>query len=226
MNGKRVTALVLSAMVLLALGACGPANTQPAQKPGVVYVDPNAAKTATAAPAPAASPTDAPIVPEQAPASEQAPAPAASPVPEEGEAPKAPLDLYFEYRGVRIEPMMEAAPVLAALGAPLQAFEADSCAYIGKDLFYAYPGVQLTVNEVEGVARITVIMVTDDTVTIPQGLRIYDEEEKLVDLLGDTDEDDVYTYQSGQILLVIQVKDAGDGTRRIANMEYRVAEDM
>ena len=226
MNGKRLTALILSAMVLLALGACGSTETQPAQKPGVVYVDPNATKTFTAAPAPAASPTDAPIVPEQAPASEQAPVSVASPVPEVGEAPKAPLDLYFEYRGVRIEPMMEAAPVLAALGAPLQAFEADSCAYIGKDMFYAYPGVQLTVNDVEGVARITVIMVTDDTVTIPQGLRIFDEEEKLLDLLGGTDENGVYTYRSGQTMLVVQVKDAGDDGRRVSFMEYQVAVDQ
>ena len=224
MNGKRLTALILSAMVLLALGACGSTETQPAQKPGVVYVDPNAAKAPTAAPA--ASPTDAPVVPEQAPEQEPAPAPAESPAPEEGEAPQAPLDLYFEYRGVRIEPMMEAAPVLAALGEPLQVFEADSCAYIGKDLFYAYPGVQLTVNEVEGVARITVIMVTDDTVTIPQGLRIFDEEEKLLDLLGGTDENGVYTYRSGQTMLVVQVKDAGDDGRRISFMEYQVAVDQ
>ena len=122
--------------------------------------------------------------------------------------------------------MMEAAPVLAALGEPLQVFEADSCAYIGKDLFYAYPGVQLTVNEVEGVARITVIMVTDDTVTIPQGLRIFDEEEKLLDLLGGTDENGVYTYRSGQTMLVVQVKDAGDDGRRISFMEYQVAVDQ
>ena len=226
MNGKRLTALILSAMVLLALGACGSTETQPAQKPGVVYVDPNAAKTATAAPAPAASPTDAPVVPEQAPEQEPAPAPAESPAPEEGEALQAPLDLYFEYRGVRIEPMMEAAPVLAALGEPLQAFEADSCAYIGKDLFYYYPGFELTVTEVEGVNRITAITVADDTVTLPQGLRIYDDEEKLLSILGGTDEDGIYSYRSGNTLLLIQVKSNGDDGRRIASMEYHVADDQ
>ena len=31
MNGKRLTALILSAMVLLALGACGSTETQPTQ---------------------------------------------------------------------------------------------------------------------------------------------------------------------------------------------------
>ena len=136
------------------------------------------------------------------------------------------MDLYFECRGVRIVPMMEAAPVVAALGEPIRRFEADSCAYVGKDVFYAYPGVQLTVNEVEGVERITVIMVTDDTVTIPQGLRIYDEEEKLLSILGGTDDADVYTYTDGQTVLLIQVKEAADGVRRIAYIEYQVAADQ
>ena len=223
MNGTRRTALALSVMVLLALAACGPTETSPAQKPGVVYVDPNAAKAPTAAPA--ASPTDAPVVPEQALEQEPAPAPAESPAPEEGEVPQVPMDLYFEYRGVRIEPMMEAAPVLAALGEPLQAFEADSCAYIGKDLFYWYPGFELTVNEVEGVNRITAVTVADDTVTIPQGLRIYDDEEKLLDILGGEEMNGLYTYQNGQTMLLIQVKEA-EGSRRIASIEYRVAADQ
>ena len=135
-------------------------------------------------------------------------------------------ELYYECRGVRIEPLMEAAPVLSALGEPLRRFEADSCAYVGKDVFYAYPGVQLTVNEVEGVERITAIMVTDDTVAIPQGLRIFDEEEKLLSILGGVDENGVYTYRHGRTELIVQVKDAGDGARRIAYMEYQAAADQ
>ena len=136
------------------------------------------------------------------------------------------LDLYFEGKGVRLEPWMEAAPALAALGTPIGSFEADSCAYIGKDLFYYYPGFELTVNEVDGVNRITAITVADDTVTIPQGLRIYDEEEKLLDVLGGVEENGVYTYRSGRTELLIQVKDVGDDARRIASMEYRAADDQ
>ena len=113
----------------------------------------------------------------------------------------------------------------AALGTPIGSFEADSCAYIGKDLFYYYPGFELTVNEVEGVDRITAITVADDTVTTPQGLRIYDDEEKLLDVLGGTEENGVYTYESGKTILLIQVKAAEDGVRRIATMEYRAAEE-
>ena len=92
-------------------------------------------------------------------------------------------------------------------------------------MFYYYPGFELTVNEVEGQNTITAIAVVDDTVTIPQGLRIYDEEEKLLSILGEAEENGVYTYESGKTILLIQVKAAEDGVRRIATMEYRAAEE-
>ncbi len=207
---KRVFWL-LFAWLLAALAGCG-GQAKSVPKEGVVYMDPNAAPTAAVV---AAS------EPAQGPAS---PAPSVDQVQEavDGTA-EAPSDLYFEYRGVRIEPMMEAAPVLLALGDPLRSFEADSCAYVGKDVFYAYPGVELTVNQVEGAERITSIHLTDDTVTIPQGLRIYDEEEKLLSILGGKDDDGIYTYESGQTLLLIQMNTAESGIRRIWSMEYRAA---
>ena len=120
---------------------------------------------------------------------------------------------------------MAADEVLLALGQPIGVFEADSCAYIGKDVFYYYPGFELTVNEVDGQNVITAIAVVDDTVVTPQGLRIYDEEEKLLSILGGTEENGVYTYESGKTILLIQVRAAGDEVRRIATMEYRAAEE-
>lgn len=219
MKKRMLWALVL-ALLLLAAGCGGQqsAASQPTAREGVVFVDPNqvtaAPAAATAAPLAVeatAAPVQASPEPEEAPAAE----PEGEPAPE----------LYFESNGVRMEPWMEAEPVLAALGEPIGCFEADSCAYIGKDLFYWYPGFELTVNEVEGVNRITAITVADDTVTIPQGLRIYDEEEKLLDILGGEAANGLYTYGHGQILLLIQVKEA-EGDRRIASMEYRVAADQ
>ena len=202
MNTVKRALILLTALILL--GGC--AKTAP--KEGVVYVDPNGAPAVASAPATAE--VKAPEVPTD-PASQETRKPA--------------LDLHFAYRGVTMAPMMEAAPVLAALGEPLRYFEADSCAYQGKDLFYAYPGLELTVNEVEGAERITVIHLTDDTITTPQGLRINDEESKLLAALGGADEDGVYSYVSGQTELLIQMKEAEGGVRRIWSMEYRVAGD-
>ena len=213
MNTRTRTGAALLAALLLALMGCG-GTAQPAEKPGVVYLDPNAPAAAQSTAAPAPQGESAPITQGTE-----------LPPPEQGEEAEPALDLYFESRGVRIEPMMAADPVLSALGEPIGTFEADSCAYIGKDIFYYYPGFELTVNEVEGTNRITAVSVVDDTVITPQGLRIYDEEEKLLSLLGGTVENGVYTYHSGRTLLLIQVKAAGDDVRRIATMEYRAAED-
>ena len=207
--------IILLAALLLALLGCG-GQAQPAEKPGVVYLDPNApaAPKATDAPAPQ------PAAPTAGPEAQQPAAPAAT------EDIEAPMELYFESQGVRMEPMMAAAPVLSALGEPIGRFEADSCAYLGKDVFYYYPGFELTVNEVEGQDVITAIAVVDDTVVTPQGLRIYDEEEKLLSILGGTEENGIYLYQSGHTCLLIQVKEAEGDVRRIASMEYRVAVDQ
>ena len=213
MNTRTRIGAALLAALLLALMGCG-GTAQPAEKPGVVYLDPNAPAAAQSTAAPAPQGESAPITQGTE-----------LPPPEQGEEAEPALDLYFESRGVRIEPMMAADPVLSALGEPIGTFEADSCAYIGKDIFYYYPGFELTVNEVDGQNVITAIAVVDDTVTIPQGLRIYDDEEKLLSVLGGTEENGVYTYQSGKILLLIQVKDFDDDVRRIATMEYRAAED-
>ena len=213
MNTRTRIGAALLAALLLALMGCG-GTAQPAEKPGVVYLDPNAPAAAQSTAAPAPQGESAPITQGTE-----------LPPPEQGEEAEPALDLYFESQGVRIVPMMAADEVLPALGQPIGTFEADSCAYIGKDIFYYYPGFELTVNEVDGQNVITAIAVVDDTVTIPQGLRIYDDEEKLLSVLGGTEENGVYTYQSGKILLLIQVKDFDDDVRRIATMEYRAAED-
>lgn len=200
--------------LMLLLGCSGKAPAAP--KEGVVYVDPNAAPAATAAPAaPAQQPAPVEVQPQQ-------PAATAAPAAEETKE----LALYFEGKGVRLEPMMEAAPVLQALGAPIGTFEADSCAYLGKDLYYYYPGFELTVNEVDGVERITVITVVDDTIVTPQGLRIGDEEEKLLSLLGGREENGIYAYRAGETVLYVQIKADESETRRIASIEYRATENL
>ena len=215
MNKSGWMGLLLGTGALMLLLGCG-GKAPAAPKEGVVYVDPNAASAATAA---SAAPAQQPAPVEAQP---QQPAATAAPAAEETKE----LALYFEGKGVRLEPMMEAAPVLQALGAPIGTFEADSCAYLGKDLYYYYPGFELTVNEVDGVERITVITVVDDTIVTPQGLRIGDEEEKLLSLLGGREENGIYAYRAGETVLYVQIKADESETRRIASIEYRATENL
>ena len=224
MNRKGLIFLLI--LLLPALLGCGQKAAETKLREGVVYMDPNAAKATAVPAAPKATEAAAPATAAPAPAEATAEPrqPAAEAAEPESAAPAAVLELYFESKGIRMEPMMEATPVLAALGDPVGSFEADSCAYLGKDKFYYYPGFELTVNEVEGVERITVITVADDTIVTPQGLRIYDEEDKLLSLLGGEEKNGVFSYDDGRTMLVVQVKESEGDSRRVSAIEYRPVE--
>ncbi|MBQ6358705.1 MAG: hypothetical protein IJI97_07140, partial [Clostridia bacterium] len=64
----------------------------------------------------------------------------------------------------------------------------------------------------------------DDTIVTPQGLRIYDEEDKLLSLLGGEEKNGVYSYDDGRTMLVVQVKESEGDSRRVSAIEYRAVE--
>lgn len=117
--------------------------------------------------------------------------------------------LYYDAKGVKVHPYDEADAVLASLGKPTGTFESASCAYQGMDYFYYYDGFQLTVNDVEGVKRVTTVMVVDDTVSIPQGVKIGSTEAEMVQLMGDeyTESSGLYAFLKGNTTLQIQIKE-------------------
>ncbi|MDD5017444.1 MAG: hypothetical protein PHO15_05025 [Eubacteriales bacterium] len=129
---------------------------------------------------------------------------------EEGDA------LYYESNGIKIHVYDMAEDVLDSLGEPKGTFEAASCAYQGVDMFYYYDGFQLTVNEVDDADHVTVIMIVDDTVSIPQGVKIGSTEETMLQCMGDD-----YTASAGLYQFV-----AGDTTLQIRIKEGCVAEMM
>ena len=117
--------------------------------------------------------------------------------------------LYYDANGVMIHPYDEADTVLASLGKPNGTFESASCAYQGMDYFYYYDGFQLTVNDVEGVNRVTTITVVDDTVSIPQGVKIGSKEAEMTQLMGNdyTESSGLYVFVKGDTTLQIQIKE-------------------
>ena len=159
---------------------------------------------------------EAPAV-EETPAAEEAPAeetPAEAPVEEEAPAEEAPAEevnddpYYFAAKGIEIRIMDEADAILSTLGDPLQTFEADSCAFQGKDYFYYYDGFQLMVNDVDGVKRITSITMVDDTVEALNGIRIGSKEEEIAAKIGEdyTAGSNMYVYRHDTTSLQISVQ--------------------
>jgi hypothetical protein len=176
---KRLAIIILGFALTASFAGCGGA------KDDSVVVNPNSttAKTESAAPGSAA--------------------PAAS-------ASEQPQDegLYFESNGVKVHAYNLAKDVLDGLGEPKGSFEAPSCAYQGKDVFYYYKGFQLTVNNIDGADHVTGIMVVDDTVSIPQGLKIGNTQDEMLACMGSgyTESAGLYQFVSGNTTLQIQIK--------------------
>lgn len=117
--------------------------------------------------------------------------------------------LYYDADGVIIHTYDLADEVLASLGDPSGTFESASCAYQGMDYFYYYDGFQLTVNDVDGAKHVTTITVVDDTVSIPQGVKIGSTQEEMLQLMGDgfTESSGVYAFVKGDTTLQITIKE-------------------
>ena len=185
---RRFVCLILGLLIVVCSGGCGSGDGDS------VVVNPNATIVKTESPSQG---TTEPSVPATAQAQDEG--------------------FYFESGGVKIHTYDLAQDVLTALGNPKGTFEAPSCAYQGVDKFYYYNGFQLTVNDVDNAAHVTVIMVVDDTVSIPQGVKIGSKQDEMLSLMGSdyTEASGVYQFVSGTTILQIRVKDGA-----VADIQY------
>lgn len=112
----------------------------------------------------------------------------------------------------------EAAPVIKALGKTAKAvFEADSCAYQGKDKVYTYAGFELNTYPVDGKERIASVYFLDDSVATPEGIKIGSKAGDVVNAYGkeyDKEEQKfgTYSYSTDTTQLrIYTTKDVVDG---------------
>ena len=101
--------------------------------------------------------------------------------------------------------------------------------FVGKNLAAALRNIkdgkdkthpELTINEIDNNKVVTDIFVLDDTVSIPQGLKIGDSQDKIPQLMGDnyTKDGNAYNFVDGNTLLQIMVSDGA-----IKSIEYKPA---
>jgi hypothetical protein len=124
-------------------------------------------------------------------------------------SPAQESSLFFETNGIKIRPYDLAEGVLSKLGKPNDTFEAPSCAFQGTDKFYYYSGFQLTVNDIDGADHISIITISDDTVSIPQGVKIGETQDAMLESMGNSMQEcgGLYLLTEGTTTLQIQVKD-------------------
>jgi|GEM_PF-3302466 len=79
----------------------------------------------------------------------------------------------FGYNGYNILTGSNAADLISALGTPSAEFASESCAFLGMDYIYYYPGVQFTTFSPDGVNNyILSITFDDDSVSTDEGAKL------------------------------------------------------
>ena len=78
--------------------------------------------------------------------------------------------------------------VLAVEGEPLSYFEAESCAFDGLDKTYTYAGFVISTRPEEGKDLVNSILLTDDSVTTPEGVYIGSSRDAVIAAYGEGDE--------------------------------------
>ncbi len=131
--------------------------------------------------------------------------------PEENEA------YYFEYNGIRIEIDAELSAVKAQLGEPNFFFEAESCAFEGKDRIYTYNGFELYTYTSGETEYIFSILFIDDSGKTPEGIGLGSSFEDMTAAYGEnhTKEFEQYTYFKGNTKLSFLFEDG-----EVISVEY------
>ena len=126
-------------------------------------------------------------------------APAASQEPSQG-APAA--DTFSFHSGeFSISIDQDMADILAALGEPQSYFEAASCAFEGLDKTYTYPGFSITTRPEGDKDYVNSILLTDDSITTPEGVYIGSTRADVTAAYGDSDGEAALSYTKGSATL-------------------------
>lgn len=107
--------------------------------------------------------------------------------------------------------------VLAALGEPQTYFEAESCAFEGLDKTYTYSGFVITTRPEGEKDFVNSILLTDDSVTTPEGVYIGSSGDDVIAAYGESKEgfDTLLTYtKEGTTLNFILSED------KVISIEY------
>lgn len=108
-------------------------------------------------------------------------------------------------KGVAITMHADAAPILAALGKESSYYESASCAFVGLDKQYTYPGFVLFTYPDGDTDRVSKIVFTDDSLTTDKGLYIGMAGSTVTEKLGAPSSADngSYTYENETARLLV-----------------------
>ena len=116
----------------------------------------------------------------------------------------------FAYNGYGIHIGDDGNAVAAALGTPADYIEEDSCGGEGPDKTFVYPGFRYDTVMKGGVDRIVKIVLTDDSIATPEGIKIGSAKSAVIAAYGDAyteTADGGLVYIAGGTKLMFGIRD-------------------
>ena len=108
----------------------------------------------------------------------------------QNEEPSNEQNYFFVYQSVKVTTDNEAAPLLEALGAPIEKTISPSC-YFGdiNDVLYVYQGLEVTTFEKDGKEYLYSIELVNDTIDLktPEGIGVGASRQAVVKAYGEPD---------------------------------------
>ena len=124
----------------------------------------------------------------------------------------------FVHNNVKVTPNDLVDPLIVALGADYAYHESPSCAYTGLDKCYVYKGFSIyTYPDDKGVDRVLQVVLTDDSLSTPEGLMIGDTAQKVIELYGEDykESNGSYAYTREKTTLMVIMKNG-----RVLSIQY------
>ena len=116
----------------------------------------------------------------------------------------------FAYNGQAVRVGDDGNAVAAALGTPVDYIEEDSCGGEGPDKTFVYPGFRYDTVMTGGVDRIVKIVLTDDSIATPEGVKIGSAKSAVIAAYGDSyteTADGSLVYTDGNAKLMFGIRD-------------------
>ena len=130
----------------------------------------------------------------------------------------------FVHNNVKITPNDLVDPLVTALGSDYSYYESPSCAYIGLDKCYVYKGFTIyTYPDDNAIDHVLQVVLTDDTLSTPEGLILGDTAEKVIELYGKdyVESNGSYAYTRGKTTLMIIMKND-----RVLSIQYTYTDSL
>lgn len=114
----------------------------------------------------------------------------------------------FNFNNIKISLNEEASSIIESLGQPLESFQAPSCAFQGMDIFYLFPGFELSTYPLDDKHYISRIDFIDDTVSTEYGLYIGSTLDDVFNKYGNDfkQSGSIYTYELGDTSISFVIK--------------------